>query len=66
MVARGWGEDEGEGRVREFWMDMYTLLHFKWITTKDLLNSTENSADVMWQPGWEGSLGENGYMYMHG
>ena len=20
----------------------------------------------MWQPGWEGSLGENGYMYMHG
>ena len=48
MVARGWGEDEGEGRVREFWMDMYTLLHFKWITTKDLLNSTENSADVMW------------------
>ena len=21
---------------------------------------------VMWQPGWEGSLGENGYMYMYG
>ena len=21
--------------------------------------------DVMWQPGWEGSLGENGYMYMY-
>ena len=20
----------------------------------------------MWQPGWEGSLGENGYMYMYG
>ena len=20
---------------------------------------------VMWQSGWEGSLGENGYMYMH-
>ena len=20
---------------------------------------------VMWQPGWEGSLGENGYMYMN-
>ena len=19
-----------------------------------------------WQPGWEGSLGENGYMYMYG
>ena len=21
---------------------------------------------VMWQPGWVGSLGENGYMYMYG
>ena len=20
---------------------------------------------VMWQPGWEGSLGENGYMYVY-
>ena len=38
MVARG------EGIVREFGMDMYTLLYFKWITNKDLLNSTGNSA----------------------
>ena len=22
--------------------------------------------NVMWQPGWEGSLGENGYMFMCG
>ena len=22
--------------------------------------------NVMWQPGWEGSLGENEYMYMYG
>jgi len=21
---------------------------------------------MLWQPGWEGSLGENGYMYMYG
>ena len=21
---------------------------------------------IMWHPGWEGSLGENGYMCMHG
>ena len=21
---------------------------------------------VVWQPGWEGSLGENEYMYMYG
>ena len=27
----------GEGIVREFGMDMYTLLYLKWITNKDLL-----------------------------
>ena len=30
------------GIVREFGMDMYTLLYFKWITSKDLLISTGN------------------------
>ena len=34
----------GEGIVREFGMDMYTLLYLKWITKKDLLYSTGNSA----------------------
>ena len=43
---------------------MYTLLYLKWVTNKDLLYSSENSAHVMLQPGWEGSLGENGYLYM--
>jgi len=33
-----------EGVVREFGMDMYTLLYLKWITNKHLLYSTENSA----------------------
>ena len=33
-----------EGLVREFGMDMYTLLYLKWITNKDLLPSTGNSA----------------------
>ena len=32
------------GIVREFGMDMYTLLYLKWITNKDLLCSTWNSA----------------------
>jgi len=32
----------------------------KWITNKDLEYGTGNSAQ--WQLGWEGSLGENGYM----
>ena len=36
----GWGE----GIVREFGMDMYTRLYLKWITNKDLLYSTGNSA----------------------
>ena len=30
--------------VREFGMDMYTLLYLKWITNKDVLYSTRNSA----------------------
>ena len=33
-----------EGIVREFKMDIYTLLYFKWITNKDLLYRTWNSA----------------------
>jgi len=36
----GWGER----MVREFGMDMYTLLYLKWITNKDVLYSTRNSA----------------------
>ena len=30
----------GEGLVREYGIDMYTLLYLKWITNKDLLYST--------------------------
>ena len=47
-------------------MDMYTLLYLKWITSKGPLCNTGNRPNVMWQPGWEESLGENGYVYMHG
>ena len=39
-----YGEMVGEGIVREFGMDMYTLLYLKCITNKDLLYSTGNSA----------------------
>ena len=31
------GEGWGKGIVREFRMDMYTLLYLKWITNKGLL-----------------------------
>ena len=47
--------------VREFGMDMYTLLYLKWRANKDLLYSTWALLNVMWQPGWKGSLGETGY-----
>ena len=39
-----WWEGWGRGIVREFGMDMYTLLYLKWITDRDLLYSTWNSA----------------------
>ena len=42
MVAEGM--DGGESIVREFGMDMYTLLDLKWITNKDLLYITGNFA----------------------
>ena len=58
-----WGGKAGGGD-RGFGIDMYTLLHLKWITNKDLLQET--LLNVMWQPGWEGSLGQHGYMYMYG
>ena len=61
MVTRreGWGE----GIVREFGMDMYTLLYLKWITKKNPLYIAHGTLlNVMWQLGWEGSLGESGYM----
>ena len=54
----GWGE----GIVREFGIDMYTLLYLKWITSKDLLNSTWNSAQCG-MAAWMGEEfeGENGH-----
>ena len=47
----------GKGVVKEFGINMFTLLYLKWITNKDLLYSTWNSAQCYGQPGWEGSLG---------
>ena len=53
----------GEGIVREFGMDMYTLLYLKWITNKDLLYSTGNSAQC-YVAAWMG--GESGGEWIHG
>ena len=49
---------------REFGMDMYTLLHLKWLTNKVLQHSTWNSFQCLWQPRWEVSLGENGCVWL--
>ena len=52
----------GEGIVREFGKDMYTLLYFKWITSKNLLHSTGNSAQ-RYVAAWMG--GEFGGEWVH-
>jgi len=58
--AGGWGE--GEGIVRQFGMDLYTLLYLKWITNKDLPYSTRNSAPCL-VAAWMG--GEFGGEWIH-
>ena len=52
--------------VREFGIDMHTLLCLKWITNKDLLYSTGKSARYVAAWMARGELGENRYMYMLG
>ena len=47
----------GKGIVRDLEMDMYTLLYLKWVTNKDLLYSTWNSAQYYVAAGWEGVWG---------
>ena len=47
------------------WNGHLHMLYLKWIMNKDLLYNTWILLSVIWQPGWEGSLGENGYMYIY-
>ena len=46
-------------------MDMYTQLYLQWITNRTSCIAHGTLLSVTWQPGWEGSLGENGYLYMY-
>ena len=64
MVARE--EEWGEGVVRGFRIDLYTLPHFKWRTNKVLLYSTGNSAQSSVAAWMGGSLGETKYMCVDG
>ena len=53
------------GIVREFGMDRYTLLYLKWITNKDLLWSTGNSAQcyvLVWVGGEFGGEWTHAYL----
>ena len=45
-------------------MDMYTLLHLKWITNKDLLYSTGNSIQCDVAAWMEGEFGGE-WMHIH-
>ena len=60
MLTRG--EGWREGIVRQFGIDMYTLSYLKWITSKDLLYSTGNSAQC-YVAAWMG--GESGGEWIH-
>ena len=55
-----------EGIVREFGMGMYTQLYLKCIADNVLLYIAQKIVlNVMWQPGWKGSLGgEQIHVYM--
>ena len=56
-----------EGIVRELGIDMYTLLYLKWITVVRTYCIAQGTLlNVIWQPRWEGRLGENGYMHIYG
>ena len=50
---------------KEFGMDMYTLLYFKWITNKDLLYSIANCAQC-YEAAWMGGEleGEGIHVYV--
>ena len=56
MVALGAGWGEGHAHTAVSKMDNH----------EDPLTAQGTLLSVRRQPGWEGSLGENGYMYMYG
>ena len=61
-----WEGDWREGIDREFGMDMYTLLYLKRIPTRSYCRARGTLLNVAWQPGWEGSLEENGHLCTYG
>ena len=56
---------EGEP-VGELGVDVHTGLRLKWVTNQGALKVQAALLKVTWQTGREGSLGENGCMYVCG
>ena len=61
-----WGKDWGERIVREFGMDLYTLLYLKHLSNRDLWYSTGNSAQCYVAAWMGGEFEEIGDMFMFG
>ena len=59
---QGQGKEWGEGIIRESGIDMYTVLYSKWITNRNLLYSTWDSA-LCSVVAWVGT--ESGGEWMH-
>ena len=60
-------EGSGEGILREFGTDMYTLLYLKWITNKALLYCTWNCAQcyvAVWMGGGFGREWAHAYVWL--
>ena len=55
------GQEKERKETRE--CEFYRLRVIKW---KALFITQGTLLSVTWQPGWEGSLVENGYMYIYG
>ena len=66
MVVRG--KKKGEEVVREFGINMHTFLDLKWVSNKNILYNTGNSARLCdsLDRGWGRDLEENEYTYMYG
>ena len=58
------GEGCGEGIVREFGIDMYTMLYLKWIINKSLWYGTWNSAQCC-MAAWMGGEFEGEWIYVY-
>ena len=59
------GEGSGEGIIRGFGMDMCTCCIQNGSPTRTYCVVQGTLLNLMWQPGWKGSLGENAYMCMY-